>query len=62
LAHELAQIERDLVTRHAGAVEQARQLIRRAVLERYFRDDPREPTPRRRPGTSRSGPGATDES
>jgi hydroxymethylpyrimidine pyrophosphatase-like HAD family hydrolase len=41
LAHELGQIERDLVTRHAGAVEHARQQIRTAVLERYLRADPR---------------------
>jgi hypothetical protein len=36
LAQELSQIERNLVTRHAGAVEQARQQIGRAVLDRYL--------------------------
>lgn len=37
LARELAHIERDLGTRHAAAIEDARQQIRQAVQDRYLR-------------------------
>jgi hydroxymethylpyrimidine pyrophosphatase-like HAD family hydrolase len=37
LARELAHIERDLDARHAAAVEDARQQLRRAIQHRYLR-------------------------